>query len=445
MEIKHIIAEIIAAYSGYYNPSKISKQTRNFLKGFDQSKINSLFKFVLNSDAFDIDIHALEHLTLAIGHLQAINNKKVLTSENDAILQKVKRALGKDIFDQCKKIAAAAGRAWHVLTGEIIGFSPAIMEVKKQTWHACFGKDLLSSLNFKQAIKDLNVLILGDTGTGKELFARVVQGAAFWQDGYDKAPTASVNVAAFTEHLINSELFGHKKGAFTGATDDRVGLIKTSHRGTFFLDEVGDLPAGTQVKLLRVIETKKIRPVGSDKEDDADVRYISATNKNISHDDKFRSDLYQRLAGTIIQLPPLRERSEQDIEEIAKSIIRRYIDEKSEYFAGGEVFQYLRERNKEGYQWPGNVRELQSFIRGVILGINIGGKSWRTPSILKKLAMPDDDIPGELLKGQWTEAQVKEWYYNRVRQLKEGNLTQTAKALGLNPSTLLRRKGKEND
>lgn len=445
MEIKQIITEIIAAYSGYYDPTKLSKQTGKVLKGFDQNKSKSLFEYVLNTDAFDIDTHALEHLILAIGHFQAINDKKPLAHENDVTLQKVERAVGKEKYDQCKKIASAAGRAWHVLTKEIIGFSPAIIEVKKLTWHACFGKKLLSSLNLRPAIKDLNVLILGETGTGKELFAKVLQEAAFWHEGYDKAPTASVNVAAFSEQLIDSELFGHKKGAFTGATSDRIGLIKTSHRGTFFLDEVGDLPAGTQVKLLRVIETKKVRPVGSDKEVEADVRYISATNKEMVIND-FRSDLYERLAGTSISIPPLRERTEKDIEEIAKAFTRGCLDKERDYFgAEREVFPYLRKLNKEGYHWPGNVRELQSFIRGVLLGINIGEKSRRVPSRLKKLTMPDEIVPPELLNGQWTEEQAKDWYYKKVFRIKKGNRTQIAKALGLNPSTLLRRRGKEND
>jgi two-component system response regulator GlrR len=300
---------------------------------------------------------------------------------------------------------------------------------------------LISSLDFKQAIKDLNVLISGETGTGKELFAKAVQASAFWHDDNNAAPTASVNVAAFTEGLIDSELFGHKKGAFTGAMQDRDGLLRASHNGTFFLDEVGDLPMGTQVKLLRVIETKKVRPVGSDKEFDADVRYISATNKNILKD-KFRGDLYERLAGTVIHLPSLRERSQQDIEEIADVIIRNCLERKEEYSSSDEVIQYLRDREKEKYTWPGNVRELQSFIRGVILGINIGGKSgrWAKPKTI--IGQDESEVPSNLIMGKWTEEELKQWYYNKVLALNNNNLNKTARVLNVNPTTLLRRRGK---
>ena len=250
---KQIIQEIIEAYAGYPDRTKISRSVVNFLRALDPEKFQNLYQ-----DIAAFEPMTMERLTLAIGHFQALNGKTVY--EEGPLPSYDEKSIGIDKFQQCKKICIAAGRCNQVLKEEIIGSSPSILEVKKQTWHACFGKELVSSLDFKQAIKDLNVHISGETGTGKELFARAVQASAFWHDDYKLAPTASVNVAAFTEGLIDSELFGHKKGAFTGAMQDRDGLLRASHNGTFFLDEVGDLPIGTQVKLLRVIETKKVRP-----------------------------------------------------------------------------------------------------------------------------------------------------------------------------------------
>lgn len=437
MNTKEIIHAFISAYAGYPDRLNLSREMITFLRGFDARKSQTLFSYLLESESEGIDPQSVEKLVLAIGQFQTINGKKPF--EDETLPKIIAEAFGKEKMMQCHNIALAAGRTYHILREEIKGSSLAILDAKKKTWHACFGKELVSSLSFKQAIKDLNVLILGETGTGKELFARAVQAAAFWHNGSMMAPTASVNVAAFTESLIDSELFGHKRGAFTGALQDRDGLIKASHGGTFFLDEVGDLPKETQVKLLRVIETKRVRPVGSDTEIEADVRYISATNKDILHSD-FRSDLYQRLAGTVIQIPPLRERSQEDIEEIAEGIIRSCMDREDDYFSSEGVVKYLRERNAEGYSWPGNVRELQSFIRGVILGVHIGGKAVK----ISKIKDSKSIIPKELLSGTWTEEEMKAWYFQHVYEANENNMTRTAQILGINLSTILRRKGKSS-
>ena len=439
MNTQEIILDFLNAYAGYPDRSKLSREMITFLRGFDARKSQALFSHLLESESDVFDPQSIEKLALAIGQFQTINGKKPF--EEDTLPKMIVEAFGRDKFIQCHNIVIAAGRTHHILKEEIKGSSPAIMDAKKKTWHACFGKELVSSLSFKQAIKDLNVLILGETGTGKELFARVIQAAAFWHSGPNMAPTASVNVAAFTESLIDSELFGHKRGAFTGAMQDRDGLVKASHGGTFFLDEVGDLPKETQVKLLRVIETKKVRPVGSDTEIEADVRYISATNKDILHGD-FRSDLYQRLAGTVIQIPPLRERSQEDIEEIAEVIIRNCMDRESDFFSPLEVVKYLRERNAEGYHWPGNVRELQSFIRGVILGVHIKAKTSQKQKASSQIQTSIIELPSELIAGTWSEDELKSWYFQYVYEANDKNMTRTAQVLGINLSTILRRKGK---
>lgn len=441
MNTLEIIHAFIDAYAGYPDRSNLSREMITFLRGFDARRSQTLFTYLLDIADDSLDPQSIEKLTLAIGQFQAINDKKPY--EEDTLPQNIAEAFGQEKLSLCQNIVTAAGRTYEILKERIKGSSPAILEAKKKIWHACFGKELVSSLTFKQAIKDLNVLILGETGTGKELFARAVQAAAYWHSGLKMAPTASVNVAAFTKSLIDSELFGHKRGAFTGAIQDRDGLIKASHGGTFFLDEVGDLPKETQVKLLRVIETKKVRPVGSDTEIDADVRYISATNKDILHSD-FRNDLYQRLAGTVIQIPPLRERSQEDIEEIAEVIIRNCMDRESDFFSSDEVVKYLRERNSEGYQWPGNVRELQSFIRGVILGVHIKGKTSKGPRDVAGIEEKKSIIPEELFAGTWTEEEMKAWYFQHVYNANDKNMTRTAQILGINLSTILRRKGKSS-
>jgi transcriptional regulator with PAS, ATPase and Fis domain len=433
MIAEKIIKETIEAYAGYPDRIQLSRETQRIIGNLDIEQSSAIYNLLQKHESLSIDPRALEKFTLALGHFQAINKKKVLSK--DIIPQSAINMLTDSKFIKCYKIASAAGRAWNVLLKDIVGLSPAIKDAKKQVWHACFGKELISSLILQQAIKDLNVLILGETGTGKELFAKVIQNAAFWHDGGDIAPTASANVAAFQETLIESELFGHVKGAYTGAAKDRDGLILRSNGGTLFLDEIGDLPSAFQVKFLRVIETKRIAKLGSDKEEEADVRYISATSKNIQTE-KFRVDLYERLAGTVVQLPALRDRSQNDIEEIAKFIIRKYLDEPDKFNDYNEVLEHVHKRKREGYLWPGNVRELQSYIRGRLLGINnhkrFGGMS------------SGANIPPELQKGQWSEAEVKDWYFNHVYQLNNYNKAKTANILCIDPSTLQRR-GKKNE
>jgi transcriptional regulator with PAS, ATPase and Fis domain len=435
MKTKTVIEETIAAYSGYPDRLKMLRETRKVIHDLKIEQSSMIYDFLLKDEALSIDPLAIEKFTLALGQFQAINNKKVFP--DGIIPQFAINALTRPKLKKCYKIASAAGRTWKVLQNDIKGTSPAVIEAKKQIWHACFGKELTSSLTFKKAIKDFNVLILGETGTGKDLFAKAIQYAAFWHDSDDIAPTASVNVAAFQETLIESELFGHVKGAYTGANAERTGLITRSHRGTFFLDEIGDLQPELQVKLLRVIETKKTRKLGSDKEEDADVRYISATNKDIKNG-TFRNDLYERLAGTVVHLPALRDRSQEDIEEIAKFIMLQYLDKDDFPNDYEEIFEGIHNRNKEDYQWPGNVRELQSFIRGILLGIN------NNNTRLKEIK-PDNTIPTALLNGQWSEAKLKDWYFKRVFKLTNKNMTKTSRILDVNPSTLLRRRGKTNE
>ncbi|MFH1231000.1 MAG: sigma 54-interacting transcriptional regulator, partial [Planctomycetota bacterium] len=204
------------------------------------------------------------------------------------------------------------------------------------------------------------VVIQGETGTGKELVARAIH----YNSPRKDKPFITQNCASLSETLLESELFGHIKGAFTGAISDKQGLFEQSNHGTFFLDEIGDMSLGMQSKLLRVIEDGEIRRVGDDKIIKVDVRIISATNKDLKvliQQDKFREDLYYRLQGFNIHLPPLRERKE-DIPLLINHFSRTIQQDKGKKLEiDNEALRLLMD-----YDWPGNVRELNSEIQRVV-------------------------------------------------------------------------------
>jgi PAS domain S-box-containing protein len=223
-------------------------------------------------------------------------------------------------------------------------------------------KAVLSQID-KVARTGATVLITGETGTGKELIAQAVHK----RSGRSERPFISVNCAAFAPGLISSELFGHEKGAFTGATQRRPGRFELAHGGTIFLDEVGELPADTQVALLRVLQEREFERVGGTQPIRVDVRVISATNRDLSAavaNGSFRSDLYYRLQVFPIEVPPLRERRE-DISLLVQYFIDRYSRK-----AGKKIRHVSRETFEllQLYEWPGNIRELQNVVeRSVIL------------------------------------------------------------------------------
>ncbi len=209
---------------------------------------------------------------------------------------------------------------------------------------------------------DVNVLLTGESGTGKELCARALHYNSLRQDNIFVAE----NCGALPDELLESELFGHKRGAFTGAIEDRIGLFELADGGTIFLDEIGDTSPAFQVKLLRVLQENEIRPLGSNKRKPINVRVIAATNRNLIDDvktGKFRQDLYYRLATFEIALPPLRQRKE-DIVPLAMSILNEAMDQ-----LGKRVKGISEEalRCFENYQWPGNVREMQNEIKRMLV------------------------------------------------------------------------------
>ena len=205
------------------------------------------------------------------------------------------------------------------------------------------------------------VLITGESGTGKELVARAIHE----NSARVKSPFITINCGAFPETLLESELFGYVKGAFTGANDNRRGLFHAAHTGTLFMDEIGNMSVTMQVKLYRVLQEGKVRPIGSTDETDVDVRVIAATNKDFEKEiaeGRFREDLYYRLSVIPIHLPPLRERRD-DIPLLAREFLGRFAKSMSKSIEGIEPEAM---RRLEVYDWPGNVRELENTIERAV-------------------------------------------------------------------------------
>ena len=207
-----------------------------------------------------------------------------------------------------------------------------------------------------------NVLLLGETGTGKELFARVIHHNSSRRD----MPFVPINCSAIPENLLETELFGHLRGAFTGAVSSKKGLLEEADGGTVFLDEIGDMSLPLQAKLLRVIEDQVIRPVGSTKGTKVDIRFITATNHDLKtavRETAFREDLYYRINVITVNIPPLRERKD-DIHALVKHYLDKYSHEM------GRKVQDVAPQALElmaNYEWPGNVRELQNVVERAIL------------------------------------------------------------------------------
>lgn len=207
-----------------------------------------------------------------------------------------------------------------------------------------------------------SVLLLGETGTGKELIARAIHSNSNRAD----APFIAINCGAIPEHLLESELFGHTKGSFTGAIYSKRGLLEEADKGTVFLDEIGDLSPHLQVKLLRVLDDREIRPIGSVQSKKVDIRFIAATNSDLYNavkEGKFREDLYYRLKVITLKLPPLRERG-SDIEILAKHFVEKFSKEMDKPVKpiDDEAMRIFK-----SYFWPGNIRELQNVIERAVL------------------------------------------------------------------------------
>jgi two-component system, NtrC family, response regulator PilR len=309
-----------------------------------------LLKFAkeISPGSFFLLITGVPTVETAIAAINAGADRYVI--KDHELVDQLRRAV-KEVSESLrwKREAGYLRRELRRLTGldNIIGQSPKM--------RAIF--DLIQTV----APQSSRVLITGESGTGKELVARAIHE----NSQRSQAPFITINCGAFPESLLESELFGYMKGAFTGANENRQGLFQAAHQGTLFMDEIGNMSLTMQVKLYRVLQEGKVRPVGSNEEADVDVRIIAATNKDFEKEiaeGRFREDLYYRLSVIPIQLPPLRERRE-DIPLLARHFLERFRKsmEKPIEAIAPEAMSRL-----ESYDWPGNVRELENTMERAV-------------------------------------------------------------------------------
>lgn len=278
----------------------------------------------------------------------------------------------------------------------------------------------------KVASSDMSVLLQGETGTGKELFAQAIHQASPRKSG----PFVALNCSAFPKDMLESEMFGFKKGAFTGATESKKGLIEEADGGTLLLDEIGEMDIGLQAKLLRFLENNKFTKLGETKERKVDIRVIAATNKDLkkeSEEGVFRDDLYYRLAGFKIEIPPLRERS-GDIPILANFFLKRL----------NNKVQDLTEETMDllvSYPWQGNIRELKNIIeRAAILAEG----TLLIPDLLPR-EFHQKSSSAVSISSASTLKEVERIHIRRVLGRVEGNKTKAAEVLGIGTSTLYRK------
>jgi len=283
---------------------------------------------------------------------------------------------------------------------------------------------------------DVTVLITGESGTGKELVAT----ALHQNSRRSKAPFVALNCAALPESLLESELFGHERGAFTGATGRKIGRLEYAHGGTLFLDEVGDMPLSTQVKMLRVLEQREIVRVGGNEPIPVDIRLLAATNKNLMEEvveRRFREDLYFRLKVVAIDLPPLRERAE-DVPILVDAFVRELAARHDRPIRGcsPEVMAVLMAQ-----PWPGNVRELRNVVENMVVtgSHEVLELSDLPPALRAEQAPPGrPGPPGGLLAGRSAE-DVEREHIAQTLELVDGNRAKAARMMGIGERTLYRK------
>jgi transcriptional regulator with GAF, ATPase, and Fis domain len=278
----------------------------------------------------------------------------------------------------------------------------------------------------KVAGTDISILVTGETGTGKELIAREIHRRSPRKNG----PFVAINCGAIPENLLESELFGHAKGAFTGANMARAGRFQAAHGGTLFLDEIGEMPLALQVKILRALQDHSVTRVGENKAELVDIRVVAATNKDLDEEMKagrFREDLYYRVNVVHLNLPPLRERGE-DAVMLAKWFLTRAVRELSSKVKGFSPQSLLAIKR---YRWPGNIRQLENRIKKAVV-------------LAEKPLLSADDLelrPEQLEPILPLAAARDEWqkrYINEVLERNNQNRTKTAKDLGVDPRTIFR-------
>ncbi len=340
----------------------------------------------------------------------------------DALLLVVERALQHHALkSEVKRLRAAVGQAgW---SDDIVGKSPAVLEMRA----------MLERVSQSHA----TVLITGETGTGKEVAARSLHRQSRRRSG----PFVAVNCSALPEALLESELFGHVKGAFTDARANRSGMFVEADKGTLFLDEIGELPPAVQVKLLRALEERRVRPVGGDGEVPFDARIIAATNRDLEQAvqaGEFREDLFYRLNVVHVAIPPLRSRG-SDVLLLAQHFLSQFAGQSSLEVVG--MSESAAER-LIAYPWPGNVRELRNAIeRAVALARFDHLRVEDLPERIRRFEPRHVLVAGDDLEELVSLEEVEKRYILKVMQAAGGNKSLAAQTLGVSRRTLYRKLG----
>ncbi len=405
---------------------KEASTARSAMTMLEQYDFDVVLSDVRLPDAFGVELiksiktkypHLEIILMTAFGNItdavQAMKNGAydylVKGDDNEKIIPLVYKALEK-VKDNRSRI----GKQIHVAKGfgQIIGKSPSILQAKK--------------LAEKVALTDAAVLLTGETGTGKEVFANAIhEGSERKKNNF-----VAINCSAFSKEILESELFGHKQGAFTGAIKDKKGLIEEANGGTLFLDEIGEMPIELQAKLLRVLETREFIKMGETKVSRSDFRLVAATNRNLEDEIRngnFREDLYFRLNVFEIILPSLRERKE-DLKMLAKNFIDQFSNKL--HLTSVEVTQdYYKTLEKN--DWKGNIRELRNAVeRSMILMDNNVLDADSLPHYSEKTVTESDSL---------SIRSLEKIHIQKVLQYTKGNKAEAARLLEIGIATLYRK------
>jgi two-component system response regulator PilR (NtrC family) len=351
--------------------------------------------------------------------------------DNDELLETIARALKlRTLERESKSLRNDLKKNLHF--GRIVGNSPAMMHIYR--------------LIRQVAQTRTNILVSGESGTGKELIARSIHNESIRAD----QPFVAINCGGIPETLMESELFGHKKGAFTGASQDKQGLFEAAHNGTIFLDEIGELSMPLQVKLLRVVQEKAFKPVGGNEDITVDCRIISATNKNLAEEvieGRFREDLFYRLNVIEIKVPPLRERK-PDIKALAQHFLEKYAHEMEKEIK--KISSYAVDLMHK-YDFPGNVRELENLMERSValsttniilpesLALSVHKRRWIEGVQGKRYDLDEIDKGVSL---DMILREIEYAYLQKALELTGGNKNKAAELLGITFRSFRHRLGK---
>jgi Nif-specific regulatory protein len=360
---------------------------------------------------------------LGLIHLYCTDPHKALDGEDLEFAVAVAKQLGNVIHQMQRQDSLSAEnrslRDQLRVESELVGRSPAIQAIESQVGRV--------------AGTNATVLVRGESGVGKELVARAIHYSSHRKDG----PFICLNCAALTETLLESELFGHEKGAFTGATEKKVGKFEAADTGTIFLDEIGEMNVGTQAKLLRILEGHSFERVGGSVPIKVDVRVVAATNQPLEKsvkEGRFRRDLFFRLQVVEVRVPPLRERR-HDVAELAEHFLKRFVRETGRKIRG---FTPAAIQKMEAYNWPGNVRELRNVVeRAVALS---GGPMLDAPDVwLSSLDAASPSDSATVSYQPLTLQEIERVHIRRTLEFTEWNKSRTAEILDIERSTLDRK------